>query len=151
MSEPIGQLEQLTAAINKLADAYITSAGRTSSGSQDAVVEKPITVVKTSAEENGTVDADTSSAKKTTTTRKNTTTKKADDAAKSERTKQETLDAVVAVKDALGAPAARELLARHGFAKLSEVNDAKRYDALYEDATGLLAEPAGSDAGEDEI
>lgn len=151
MSEPIGQLEQLTAAINRLADAYITSTGQTTSNSKDAPVEKPVNVVKTSAEETGTVETDTST-KKTTNSRKNASTKKADDSAKSERTKQETLDSVVAVKDALGAPAARELLARHGFAKLSEVNDPKRYDALYEDATGLLAEPADSaEEPEDEI
>lgn len=150
MSEPIGQLEQLTAAINKLADAYIKSTVQTASNGNSSVAETPATVVKTSQDDTGTVDADTTS-KKTTGTRKSASTKKADDVAKSERTKQETLDAVVAVKDALGAPAARELLARHGFAKLSEVNDAKRYDALYEDATGLLAEQPADESNDEEI
>lgn len=150
MSEPIGQLEQLTAAINKLADAYIKSTVQTASNGNSSVAETPATVVKTSQDDTGTVDADTTT-KKTTGGRKTTATKKADEVAKSERTKQETLDAVVAVKDALGAPAARELLARHGFAKLSEVNDAKRYDALYEDATGLLAEQPADESNDEEI
>lgn len=150
MSEPIGQLEQLTAAINKLADAYINSTGQTNSKVSATVNEKPETVVKTSQDDTGTVDADTTS-KKTTGGRKTAATKKAEEVAKSERTKQETLDAVVAVKDALGAPAARELLARHGFAKLSEVNDPKRYDALYDDATGLLAEQPADEATDEEI
>lgn len=150
MSEPIGQLEQLTSAINNLAVAIANSTGQTTSNVKETVTNTPETVVKTSQDDAGTVDADTTS-KKTTGTRKSAATKKAEEVAKSERTKQETLDSVVAVKDALGAPAARELLARHGFAKLSEVNDAKRYDALYEDATGLLADVPADESTDEEI
>lgn len=150
MSEPTGVLEQLTAAINRLADAYTNSPVQKSSVSKDAVVEKVANVVDASTADTGTVDASTTGKKTTTNTRKNTT-KKADDTAKSERTKQEVLDSVVAVRDALGAPAARELLARHGFPKLSQVDDPSRFDALYDDAVSTLADSSQPEVIDDEI
>lgn len=66
--------------------------------------------------------------------------------------KQETTDAIVSVKETLGAPAAKALLSDHGFAKLADITEDK-FDALFDAATDLLPqeEPAAEEPTDDEI
>jgi len=148
MSEPLGQLEQLTRAINRLADAYLAGqAAPTPADASSNTGAAPNVTVTTPADDTPPA----SGSKKGAGKGKAAASKKADDEPKPEHTKQEVLDAVVSVKDALGAPAARDLLSRHGFAKLAELNDPARFDAVYEDATALLAEQGGDASGDEEI
>lgn len=65
---------------------------------------------------------------------------------KSKYTKQEVCDVITAVKNTLGAPAARALLSDHGFAKLADITEDK-FDALYESGKDQL--PNEEEAADD--
>lgn len=68
---------------------------------------------------------------------KNTSTKTEEK--KPAHTKEETTAAVIALKDAAGAPAARELLSKHGIDKVANV-PAEKFDVVYDDAVAALEE-----------
>lgn len=84
----------------------------------------------------GGAPAKTTTAKTTTNTKTAKTTEKP----KSKFTKQEVCDVIASVKTTLGVPAAKALLADHGFAKLADITEDK-FDALHEAGTALLGEP----------
>lgn len=68
-------------------------------------------------------------------------------------TKEETTAAVIALKDAAGAPAARELLAKHGIDKVANV-PAEKFDVVYDDAVAALEEfnaSKGEETNDDDI
>ncbi|QJI52223.1 hypothetical protein [Cronobacter phage JC01] len=56
---------------------------------------------------------------------------------KATKTKQETTEAIVALKDTVGKDAAVALLKKHGFAKLADIAEDK-FDVLFEEATAQL-------------
>jgi hypothetical protein len=97
----------------------------------------------TAALSGGAAKGATTSTKTTTT--KNTKTEKAGP----KFTKEQTVAAVVALKDAAGAPAARELLAKHGVDKVANVKP-EQHDAVYEDAVAALEAFNESQAGGEE-
>jgi hypothetical protein len=53
------------------------------------------------------------------------------------------------VKEKFGTATAKELIAASGHAKLSEVTDAKKIDALFDAAAAKMAEPVDPPAGDD--
>ncbi|WPK30470.1 hypothetical protein SLP22_0005 [Salmonella phage BAU.Micro_SLP-22] len=90
----------------------------------------------------------TTGGKKTTTGGKKTTTEKVGP----KHTKAEATAAVVALKDAAGAPAARELLASFGIDKVANIPEDK-FDEVFDGATKALEafNDGGNDEGEDDI
>lgn len=79
-----------------------------------------------------------------------TTTTKGTTKGKPSVTKSQVTAAVTKVKEALGAPATRELLAANGVAKLVEITEDK-YDAVYAAANAALEAQNSSSEDEDEI
>lgn len=69
---------------------------------------------------------------------------------KPKHTKSEVTDMVVSVKEALGAPAAKELLGNHGIDKLVNITEDK-FDAVYAEAEALLADSGDGAEGDDDI
>lgn len=68
-------------------------------------------------------------------------------------TKEETTAAVIALKDAAGAPAARDLLAAHGIDKVANV-PAEKFDVVYDAAVAALEEfnaSKGEETNDDDI
>ena len=85
-------------------------------------------------------------AEKTTSTKKTTPEKTGP-----KHTKAEATAAVVALKDAAGAPAARELLASFGIDRVANIPEDK-FDEVFDGANKALeAFKEGSDEGEDDI
>lgn len=99
----------------------------------------------------GSAAADTG-AEKTTSTKKTSSTKKTTpEKTGPKHTKAEATAAVVALKDAAGAPAARELLASFGIDKVANIPEDK-FDEVFDGATKALeAFKEGNDEGEDDI
>lgn len=83
-----------------------------------------------------------------TTTKKNTKSK-AEDKVKPTHTKDEVVAAVVAVKDAFGAPAAKAITGQFGLAKIAEAKE-DQFDAIFDACQEKLAE-ADNDEGEEEV
>lgn len=78
---------------------------------------------------------------KTTTTKGKTTKGKTTAAAdKPKHTKDEVVAAVVAVKDRFGAPEAKKISAKFGYAKIAEAKE-EHFDAIYDLCEAKLAEP----------
>lgn len=96
-----------------------------------------------SANDAGSDTASKTTTKKTTS-KKTTTTEKA----KPTHTKDEVVAAVVAVKDAFGAPAAKAITGQFGLAKIAEAKE-DQFDAIFDACQEKLAEVDG-DAGEEE-
>lgn len=85
-----------------------------------------------------TAGADTG--KTTSTTGKKTTTKaKTTEKPKPTHTKDEVVAAVVAVKDAFGAPAAKAITAEFGLAKIAEAKE-DQFDAIFDACQAKLEE-----------
>lgn len=94
-----------------------------------------------------TAGADTG--KTTSTTGKKTTTKaKTTEKPKPTHTKDEVVAAVVAVKDAFGAPAAKAITAEFGLAKIAEAKE-DQFDAIFDACQAKLEESNAE--GEDEV
>lgn len=91
-------------------------------------------------------------AEKTTSTKKTSSTKKTTpEKTGPKHTKAEATAAVVALKDAAGAPAARELLASFGIDKVANIPEDK-FDEVFDGANKALeAFKESSDEGEDDI
>ena len=68
--------------------------------------------------------------------------------AKPNHTKDEVVAAVVAVKDAFGAPAAKAITAKYGYAKIAEAKE-EHFDAIFDECQEKLAEQGGDDEGDD--
>lgn len=78
---------------------------------------------------------------KTTTTKGKTTKGKTTAAAdKPKHTKDEVVAAVVAVKDRFGAPEAKKITAKFGYAKIAEAKE-EHFDAIFDLCEAKLAEP----------
>lgn len=90
---------------------------------------------------------ETTTATKTTT--KKTTKSKAEEKVKPTHTKDEVVAAVVAVKDAFGAPAAKAITGQFGLAKIAEAKE-DQFDAIFDACQEKLAE-ADNDEGEEEV
>lgn len=95
-----------------------------------------------------TAGADTG--KTTSTTGKKTTTGKGKTTEKPKptHTKDEVVAAVVAVKDAFGAPAAKAITAEFGLAKIAEAKE-DQFDAIFDACQAKLEESNAE--GEDEV
>lgn len=85
----------------------------------------------------------------TKTTAKKNTKAKAEDKVKPTHTKDEVVAAVVAVKDAFGAPAAKAITGQFGLAKIAEAKE-DQFDAIFDACQEKLAE-ADNDEGEEEV
>lgn len=78
---------------------------------------------------------------KTTTTKGKATKGKATSTAdKPKHTKDEVVALVVAVKDRFGAPEAKKITAKFGYAKIAEAKE-EHFDAIYDLCEAKLAEP----------
>lgn len=133
MSQQIGTLEALIAALNANTAAILGQASTTVSAKDTA----------TDPEENGTTE--TAAQKKARLAKEAKEKAAAEAKAKKPKfTKQEATDAVVSVKDTLGVDAAKELLSDHGFKKVAELTEDK-FDEIYLAAKKLLSEAAGGD------
>lgn len=87
---------------------------------------------------------------KTTTTKGKTTKGKTTAAAdKPKHTKDEVVAAVVAVKDAFGAPAAKAITAKFGLAKVADAKE-EHFDDLFAACEAKLAEKEDEDGNEEE-
>lgn len=154
MTQPTGSIELLTSAINNLASALLARTDTTDTSGTTTGTTKPDVTVKTTPTDTDT-GTDTGTTTGTTTKKtgssKKSSAKKTEDAAPpaAVRSKQEVMDAVIAYKDALGAPAARDLLKKYGFEKLAVITEDK-YDVLYDDATDALADLPQDDDQEPE-
>lgn len=99
---------------------------------------------------NGGAGKTTSTSTKTTNSKNTKTTEKSGP----KYTKEQTVAAVVAFKDAAGAPAARDLLAAHGVDKVANVKP-DQHDAVHDAAVAALeafnAEKGGEDEANDDI
>lgn len=133
MSQPVGILEALIAALNANTAAHLG---------------KPAVENATDPEKNETAETP---AQKKARLAKEAKEKAAAEAKAKKPThnKQETTDAIVAVKDQLGAPAAKTLLSDFGFAKLADITEDK-FDELFDAATDLVG-GAGDATEEEEI
>ncbi|EDA1401268.1 hypothetical protein A4N32_15100, partial [Salmonella enterica subsp. enterica serovar Sandiego] len=92
---------------------------------------------------------------KTTTTKKGGTSKSTKTtetkAAKPKHTKDEVVAAVVAVKDAFGAPEAKKITAHFGLAKVAEAKE-EHFDEIVEMCEAKLAEKdEGGNGEEDDV
>lgn len=85
----------------------------------------------------------------TKTTAKKNTKAKAEEKVKPTHTKDEVVAAVVAVKDAFGAPAAKAITGQFGLAKIAEAKE-DQFDAIFDACQEKLAE-ADNDEGEEEV
>lgn len=87
---------------------------------------------------------------KTTTTKGKTTKGKTTAAAdKPKHTKDEVVAAVVAVKDAFGAPAAKAITAKFGLAKVADAKE-EHFDDLFAACEAKLAEQDSDDNDQDD-
>ncbi|EFQ9566011.1 hypothetical protein JZY11_004202 [Salmonella enterica] len=105
--------------------------------------------VNTSADAGGETTEKTTTTKKggTSKTTKTTETK----AAKPKHTKDEVVAAVVAVKDAFGAPEAKKITAHFGLAKVAEAKE-EHFDEIVEMCEAKLAEKdEGGNGEEDDV
>lgn len=75
--------------------------------------------------------------------------KKEDTASKPKHTKDEVVAAVIAVKSAFGAPAAKEITAKYGLKKIAEAKE-DQFDAIFDDCEAKLQE-AENGGDEDEV
>lgn len=94
-------------------------------------------------------DAGETTTTTTKTTAKKNTKAKAEDKVKPTHTKDEVVAAVVAVKDAFGAPAAKAITGQFGLAKIAEAKE-DQFDAIFDACQEKLAE-ADNDEGEEEV
>lgn len=99
----------------------------------------------------GAAPAGDADASKTTTAKGKTTTAKGKAAAavKPNHTKDEVVAAVVAVKDAFGAPAAKAITAKFGLAKIADAKE-EHFDPIFDLCQEKLAEAEGGEEEEDE-
>lgn len=99
----------------------------------------------------GTVASATTETTETTTASKPTKSKakKDESPAKPKHTKDEVVAAVVAVKDAFGAPEAKKITAHFDLKKVAEAKE-EQFDAIVEMCNAKLAEK-GEEDGDDEI
>lgn len=89
--------------------------------------------------------------KTTSTTGKKTTTKaKTTEKPKPTHTKDEVVAAVVAVKDAFGAPAAKAITAEFGLAKIAEAKE-DQFDAIFDACQAKLEESNAAGEEEEEV
>ena len=87
---------------------------------------------------------------KTTTTKGKTTKGKTTAAAdKPKHTKDEVVAAVVAVKDRFGAPEAKKITAKFGYAKIAEAKE-EHFDAIFDLCEAKLAEPEEDEGNSEE-
>lgn len=80
------------------------------------------------------------------TTAKGKTTSAAD---KPKHTKDEVVAAVVAVKDRFGAPEAKKITAKFGYAKIAEAKE-EHFDAIFDLCEAKLAEPEEDEGNSEE-
>ncbi|EDR7202668.1 hypothetical protein RQR20_004602 [Salmonella enterica] len=104
---------------------------------------------------NTSADAGGETTEKTTTTKKGGTSKSTKTtetkAAKPKHTKDEVVAAVVAVKDAFGAPEAKKITAHFGLAKVAEAKE-EHFDEIVEMCEAKLAEKdEGGNGEEDDV
>ncbi|EBY8450873.1 hypothetical protein D6Q43_21540 [Salmonella enterica subsp. enterica serovar Blockley] len=103
---------------------------------------------------NTSADAGGETTEKTTTSKKGGTsksTKTETKAAKPKHTKDEVVAAVVAVKDAFGAPEAKKITAHFGLAKVAEAKE-EHFDEIVEMCEAKLAEKdEGGNGEEDDV
>lgn len=104
---------------------------------------------------NTSADAGGETTEKTTTTKKGSTSKSTKTtetkAAKPKHTKDEVVAAVVAVKDAFGAPEAKKITAHFGLAKVAEAKE-EHFDEIVEMCEAKLAEKdEGGNGEEDDV
>ncbi|EBZ0828110.1 hypothetical protein D6454_23320 [Salmonella enterica subsp. enterica serovar Infantis] len=104
---------------------------------------------------NTSADAGGETTEKTTTTKKGGTSKTTKTAetksAKPKHTKDEVVAAVVAVKDAFGAPEAKKITAHFGLAKVAEAKE-EHFDEIVEMCEAKLAEKdEGGNGEEDDV
>ncbi|AFB84017.1 hypothetical protein F418_p02 [Hafnia phage Enc34] len=97
---------------------------------------------------NAPASSDAGETATTKTTAKKNTKAKAEEKVKPTHTKDEVVAAVVAVKDAFGAPAAKAITGQFGLAKIAEAKE-DQFDAIFDACQEKLAE-ADNDAGEEE-
>lgn len=99
---------------------------------------------------NGGAPAGDADAPKTTTAKGKSTAKgKTTTAVKPNHTKDEVVAAVVAVKDAFGAPAAKAITAKFGLAKIADAKE-EHFDPIFDLCQEKLAEAEGGEEEEDE-
>lgn len=104
---------------------------------------------------NTSADAGGETTEKTTTTKKGGTSKSTKTtetkAAKPKHTKDEVVAAVVAVKDAFGAPEAKKITAHFGLSKVAEAKE-EHFDEIVEMCEAKLAEKdEGGNGEEDDV
>ncbi|HFZ8215367.1 TPA: hypothetical protein ACIPA8_001072 [Salmonella enterica subsp. enterica serovar 4,5,12:b:-] len=104
---------------------------------------------------NTSADAGGETTEKTTTTKKGGTSKSTKTtetkATKPKHTKDEVVAAVVAVKDAFGAPEAKKITAHFGLAKVAEAKE-EHFDEIVEMCEAKLAEKdEGGNGEEDDV
>ena len=98
----------------------------------------------------GDAPAGDADASKTTTTKGKSTAKgKTTTAVKPNHTKDEVVAAVVAVKDAFGAPAAKAITAKFGLAKIADAKE-EHFDPIFDLCQEKLAEAESGEEEEDE-
>lgn len=86
----------------------------------------------------------------TTTTKGKATRGKATSTAdKPKHTKDEVVAAVVAVKDRFGAPEAKKITAKFGYAKIAEAKE-EHFDAIFDLCEAKLAEPEEDEGNSEE-
>ncbi|EMQ4336842.1 hypothetical protein WG681_004741 [Salmonella enterica subsp. enterica serovar Newport] len=100
-------------------------------------------------------DAGSETTEKTTSTKggkgRSTTKKETETKAKPKHTKDEVVAAVVAVKDAFGAPEAKKITAHFGLAKVAEAKE-EHFDEIVEMCEAKLAEKdEGGNDEEDDV
>lgn len=83
--------------------------------------------------------ADAGKGKSTTTSKRGAGKTNTTEKAKPNHTKDEVVAAVVAVKDAFGAPAAKAITAQFGLAKIAEAKE-DQFDAIFDACQEKLAE-----------
>ncbi|EJO6880553.1 hypothetical protein NRU31_004040 [Salmonella enterica] len=100
---------------------------------------------------NTSADAGSETTEKTTTTTKGGAGKTETKAVKPKHTKDEVVAAVVAVKDAFGAPEAKKITAHFGLAKVAEAKE-EHFDEIVEMCEAKLAEKdEGGNGEEDDV
>ena len=121
---------------------------KTNSFLEKLVAGKSVTVSDNSASDDVDTSAQDDSPKKTTRTR---TTKKQDDApSKPKHTKDEVVAAVISVKDAFGAPAAKAITAQFGYEKIAQAKE-EHFDAIFNACQEKLAEQEEASEDDDDI
>ncbi|WP_458321543.1 hypothetical protein [Providencia sp. CRPN22473] len=97
----------------------------------------------------GSVSAGAKSETKEATSGKSTKSKKEDAPAKPKHTKDEVVAAVVAVKDAFGAPEAKKITAHFKLKKVAEAKE-DQFDAIVEMCNAKLAEKENDEGDDDD-